>query len=284
MRMRLLIDRLDRARALDRPGNAIQSRASKLFRGRVADTLHGVQVGHPLHPIAVLLPIGSWVSAAVLQALRVRGRGPAVLLGLGSAAAVPAAVLGVNDWTSLSREQRRVGLVHAVANTVSLGLHVAALVAYRRRNPDTARWLNYAGLAAVGAGGYLGGHLTYRQAAGVNLGEAFLRQIPEGWHTLCDLQALTPGKPQVYRIGDVPVLVTRNGDQATVMIENCGHQTGPLGDGNLTRVDGTDCIVCPWHGSTFRLTDGTVVHGPATTSQPLLRTRVQNGRVEAALP
>jgi nitrite reductase/ring-hydroxylating ferredoxin subunit len=43
-------------------------------------------------------------------------------------------------------------------------------------------------------------------------------------------------------------------------------------------------VVCPWHGSAFRLTDGVAVHGPATTDQPLLRSRIRDGRVEASLP
>jgi nitrite reductase/ring-hydroxylating ferredoxin subunit len=42
--------------------------------------------------------------------------------------------------------------------------------------------------------------------------------------------------------------------------------------------------VCPWHGSAFRVSDGAVVHGPAASGQPLLRTRIRNGRVEASLP
>jgi nitrite reductase/ring-hydroxylating ferredoxin subunit len=89
----------------------------------------------------------------------------------------------------------------------------------------------------------------------------------------------------VYHIDEVPILVVRTGgDDVTVMIERCGHNTGPLGDGDVQAIDGTDCVVCPWHGSTFRLTDGLPVHGPAAASQPLLRTRVLNGRVEAALP
>ncbi|MET7747829.1 Rieske 2Fe-2S domain-containing protein [Micromonospora sp. NPDC005367] len=33
------------------------------------------------------------------------------------------------------------------------------------------------------------------------------------------------------------------------------------------QVDGQACVVCPWHGSTFRLKDGEVVHIPASTDQ-----------------
>lgn len=285
MRVRALVDRIEQVEALDRPGNRLQRVVRAVLRGRVRDALHGVWLGHPVHPVAVLLPIGSWLSAAILDALRVDGRSPTVLIGLGSAGTLPAVITGLNDWSSLNREQRRTGLVHAASNTVALALHLASLAARRRGDIDTARRLSYAGVAAVGLGGFLGGHLTYRQAASVNQAEPLLRHIPEGWHTLCDVQALTPGKPQVYHIEDVPVLVARTGDDdVTVLIERCGHNTGPLGHGDIRQIDGTDCVVCPWHGSAFRLTDGTPVHGPAVTTQPRLRTRIMNGQVEAALP
>jgi nitrite reductase/ring-hydroxylating ferredoxin subunit len=224
------------------------------------------------------------MSAAVLDALPGTSKAATVLVGVGTASAVPAAVAGLNDWVSLSREQRRVGLVHAAANTIALGLYAGSLAARLTGNRTLGRRLAYAGLGTASLGAYLGGHLSYRQAAGVNQAEPFLRQIPEGWHDLCERAALTAGKPLVARIGDVPVLVTRADGAVTAMIERCGHHTGPLGEGELTRVDGADCVVCPWHGSTFRLADGAVVRGPAATGQPLLRTRVVDGRVQVSLP
>jgi nitrite reductase/ring-hydroxylating ferredoxin subunit len=136
----------------------------------------------------------------------------------------------------------------------------------------------------VGLGAYLGGHLSYRQGAGVNQAEPFLRQIPEGWQDLCALEALTDGKPVQARIGDVPVVVARTEAGVTAMLGHCAHQTGPLAEGELVNVDGADCLVCPWHGSTFRLADGVVLHGPAANDQPLLRTREVAGRIQAALP
>jgi nitrite reductase/ring-hydroxylating ferredoxin subunit/uncharacterized membrane protein len=285
MKIRALVDGIERAAVLDRPGNRLQSAVTKVLRGRVSDVLHGVWVGHPIHPVAVLVPIGTWLSASLLDALRINHKAPATLIKTGVAGAVAAAITGLNDWASLTREQRRTGLVHAVTNTVALGLQIGSLAARRHGNLRMARRLSYAGLAAVGLGGYLGGHLSYRQAASVNQAEPLLRRIPEGWHPVCDLESLTPGQPQVHHIDEVPVLVVRTGDEdVTVMIERCGHETGPLGEGEVRRIDGTDCVVCPWHGSTFRLTDGTAVHGPASTTQPLLRSRVRDGLVEAALP
>jgi nitrite reductase/ring-hydroxylating ferredoxin subunit len=284
MKVRAWADRIERVEALDRPGNALRSLVTKLVRGRARDLLHGVWLGHPLHPAQVMLPIGSWLTGTLLDALRIPGKGSTVLIGVGSASALPAVVTGLNDWASLTREQRRTGLVHASANTIALSLNVASLIVGARGNAGLARRLRYAGVAAVGAGGYLGGHLAYRQAASVNHASPLLDRIPEGWHDLCDMAALTPGKTHVYHVGDVPVLVARHDGGATVMIERCAHQTGPLGEGEVRQIDGTDCVVCPWHGSTYRLTDGVSVHGPAATSQPTLRTRVLNGRLEASLP
>ncbi|HEY4409816.1 MAG TPA: iron-sulfur protein, partial [Acidimicrobiia bacterium] len=37
---------------------------------------------------------------------------------------------------------------------------------------------------------------------------------------------------------------------------------------------------CPWHGSVFRLEDGSVVHGPASVPQAAYDVRVQDGRIE----
>jgi nitrite reductase/ring-hydroxylating ferredoxin subunit len=56
---------------------------------------------------------------------------------------------------------------------------------------------------------------------------------------------------------------------------------GPLADGEVTVVDEEPCVVCPWHGSTYRLSDGAVRRGPATMPQPVLAVRVVDGRVEA---
>ena len=39
-------------------------------------------------------------------------------------------------------------------------------------------------------------------------------------------------------------------------------------------------VTCPCHGSTFRLSDGAILRGPATAPQPSFETRVQDGRVE----
>lgn len=284
MAVRKVLDRLELMTGLDRVGEPLRRAVEAVLPGRLRDFLHGVWLGHPLHPVAVQLTVGAWLSAAVLDALPRTDRATTVLVGVGTVTAVPAAVAGLNDWASLSREQQRVGLAHAAANTIALALYTGSLAARLSGDHRTGRRLAYAGLATAGLGAYIGGHLSYYQAAGVNQAAPLLRQIPEGWHDLCEHATLTEGKPQVARIGEVSVLVTRTGDTVVTMLERCTHQTGPLGEGELTRIGGADCVVCPWHGSTFRLADGVVVRGPAASGQPLLRTRVVEGRVQASLP
>ncbi|MFI5839995.1 Rieske 2Fe-2S domain-containing protein [Catenuloplanes sp. NPDC051500] len=279
-----LLERVEKAGELDRASDPLQRRVRATLPRRLKDLLHGVGLGHPLHPVAVQLPVGAWMSTAVLDALPGTESAATVLVGVGTAAALPAVASGATDWSELSREQRRVGLVHAAANTVALGLYAGSFVARLSGNHRLGRTLGYTGLAAAGLGAYVGGHLSFRQGAAVNQAEPYLRQIDEGWHDLYAWNELTEGRPEVARIGEVPVLVTRIGDRVTVIMEHCAHQTGPLGDGEITEIGGAACVVCPWHGSTFRLVDGAVVRGPSANDQPVLRSRVVEGRVQASLP
>ena len=51
---------------------------------------------------------------------------------------------------------------------------------------------------------------------------------------------------------------------------------GPLEEDTIS--DG--CVICRWHGSTFRFADGSIVRGPASTPEPCYQTRIQDGRIE----
>jgi nitrite reductase/ring-hydroxylating ferredoxin subunit len=279
-----ILDRVERLHGLDRATDPLRRGVQAVVHGRLADLLHGVWLGHPLHPAGVQVPFGAWTGAAILDAVPGGGPSATLLVGVGTATAVPAAVTGLTDWSELSPEQRRVGLVHAGTMAVAVGLYAGSLAARLTGRRGRGKGLAYAGLAVASLGAYVGGHLAYRQAASVNQAVPLLHQIPDGWHDVCGFEALSEGKPTVARIGDVPILVSRAADSVSAMIERCGHQTGPLGEGAFTRVDGEDCVVCPWHGSVFRLEDGAAMHGPAATGQPMLRTRVVDGRVQAALP
>jgi len=168
------------------------------------------------------------------------------LVGIGTATAVPAAVTGWNDWASLAREQRRVGLIHASSNVLAIGLQAASFGARLSRRRKAGSALSLAGVALAATGAYIGGHLSYRLAAGVNHAAPMLRHIPDGWQRLCRYDELSEASPIARTIADVPILIVREGDVVTAMIEQCAHQGGPLSDGEVISVGGATCVVCPW--------------------------------------
>ncbi|MFI8962586.1 Rieske 2Fe-2S domain-containing protein [Streptomyces sp. NPDC053493] len=276
-----VMDRLENSARADRLVDAVRGAVQALPLGPARDVLHGRWLGHPLHPLLVQFPIGAWLSAAVLDFVPGQRRAARLLVAAGLAGAAPAAVAGWVDWAEMRRPQLRVGLVHAAANVTGVVCYAASLTARCRGEHWRGRMWSLGGLTAIGVGGALGGHLAYRQGAGVNHAEQVGALAPSGWHPVAALADLPPGRPRRAHVGEVAVVVVRTDeDTVRVLAERCSHMAGPLADGEV--VDG--CLVCPWHGSRFRLEDGWNVTGPATAPQPVFQTRVVDGRVEARFP
>jgi len=141
--------------------------------GSVRDVLHGAPLGHPAHPVAILVPAGAWISASILDFVPGQQKAAQALVGVGLLGVVPAASAGIADWSVLrEQKQRRVGIVHWAANLTAVALYSASYVQRRRGRHTSGKVLSLAGLAVVSASGYLGGHLAYRQAANVEIGAA----------------------------------------------------------------------------------------------------------------
>ena len=247
------------------------------------DALHGLWLGHPLHPMLTDVPIGAWTSAAVLDLLPGTGHASTTLIATGCAASLPTALTGWADWSQLHPPQQRVGLVHAASNLVGLGLFTASLGSRLRGRTVRGKALSFAGLGAVMAGGYLGGHLVFRQAAGANHVADVPDLFPSGWQDLGPLEDLPDAAPAKRTVDGVDLLVVRRGQHVDVLANKCSHLSGPLSEGEFTVESGQGCIVCPWHGSTFRLSDGSSVHGPATSPQNRFEAQVVSGRVQVRL-
>jgi nitrite reductase/ring-hydroxylating ferredoxin subunit len=102
-----------------------------------------------------------------------------------------------------------------------------------------------------------------------------------GWHDLCPVAALPQRQLSRHQLGYLSVVAVRDGDAVHVLADRCAHLGGPLHQGLVSRAGDAICVTCPWHGSTFRLDDGTVLHGPATARQPAFETRVtESGLVQ----
>ena len=279
------LDRLEQAKSLDPAAQATKKAVdAALPSPALRDALHGVWLGHALHPAIVLVPLGSWISAAVLDFLPGRRDAARTLVGLGVLSAGPAAAAGWADWSDLHPQQQRTGLVHAASNVVALGLQLASWRARRQGRQARGVVLSLAALTTGSVGAYLGGHLAYRQAAGANHAEEAPHVLPEEWTRLCALTDLDDGKPTRLSLDGMPVFALRRDRHVDVLYDLCSHLSGPLSEGQLSGSGDETCVTCPWHGSVFRLRDGAVQRGPTTHPQPVLQTRVsEDGSVLARL-
>ncbi|WP_432496146.1 Rieske 2Fe-2S domain-containing protein [Kineococcus gypseus] len=255
--------------------------------GRVRALLHGRPFGHPAHPAMAQLPVGTSVSALLLdvaaavlpggRALRAPARG---LTAVALASAVPTAAAGWADYTGLHPDQQRTALVHASGNALAVACWGASLLAGRR-----APLLRSAGTLAAGAAGALGGHLAYRWAAGPNHAEHLPHLAGDGKEhvDVGALEDLPDGELTQVRAGDAPLCVLRRGASVLALADTCTHLGAGLHGGRVREGERGPEVVCPWHDSAFRFADGRVVGGPATAPQPTVDVRVVGGRVLARL-
>ncbi len=270
---------LGEAEALDRVAGPLVRAAKKLIPpGPVKDVLSGTPMGHPLHPALTDVPIGSFAAATVLDLVGGRRSQDAVraLLAVGIVATLPTATAGLADWSETYGPEQRIGLVHALSNVAALSLFAGSLAFRRSGRTGVGRALSLAGMTTLSVGGYLGGHLTYSRGVGVN--NAFYQPELEDWTAVADAGDLQAGSPTKIEADGATILLYRASDRIYAIGSRCSHAGGPLQEGKID--DGALCVQCPWHGSVFRLEDGTVVHGPASVPQAAYEVRVRDGRIE----
>jgi nitrite reductase/ring-hydroxylating ferredoxin subunit/uncharacterized membrane protein len=243
---------------------------------RVNAALSGTAFGHPLHPPLTDVVIGAWTSAVALDWIGGKRGGPAAdwLVALGVLSALPTAAAGLNDWATLEGPTRRLGLVHGTTNVVATGLFGTSWLARKAGRRFFGRLLALAGYGTVSVGGFLGGHLSFRRGVGVDH-TAFL-EVPEDWTAVVDEAGVKELEPLLVKSAGVEIVLVRERGSLYALLERCAHQGGPLHEGRIE--DG--CIVCPWHSSRYRLSDGVAVSGPTAHPQPAVQVRVRDGKVE----
>lgn len=274
------MERVEGATALDAPARSVGRTVRGLLSpGAQRDALSGSWLGHPLHPLLTDAVIGSWMSANLLDLLggEEHSRSSEKLIGVGIAASVPTAVTGASDWADAEPADdatRRTGVVHAAANVTALALYSASLVARRRGSWRAGALLSAAGAAAMGAGAYLGGHLSY--ARGVGVDQTIYDAGSDDWQPAISAAQLADGVPERVIVDETPVLVVRRGEEIFAVHDRCSHRGCSLSVGKLEG----DEIECACHGSRFSLRDGALRRGPATAPQPAFEARVRGETVE----
>jgi nitrite reductase/ring-hydroxylating ferredoxin subunit/uncharacterized membrane protein len=244
------------------------------------EVLSGTDTGHPLHPPLTDVVIGAWTSAVALDWLGGERGAEAAdwLVGLGVLSAFPTAAAGLNDWATLGGPTRRLGFVHGTTNVIATGLFGASWVERRAGRRMVGRLLALAGYVTVGVGGFLGGHLSFRRGAGVDH-TAFL-EAPSDWTPVADEASVEDSQPLLVDAAGLEIVLVRERDSLYALLDRCAHQGGPLHEGVID--DG--CVICPWHSSRYRVSDGVALSGPTAHPQPTLQVRVRDGKVEVRRP
>jgi nitrite reductase/ring-hydroxylating ferredoxin subunit len=240
----------------------------------IRDVLDGVWLGNPLHPALTDIPLGAWSAAFLLDLAGSEAADGALAVGI--LGAVPAALTGLNDWSHLKGDARRIGMVHALLNTAGLTLNVLSLAARRGGLRGVGKMLSTVAYGGALFSAHLGGHLSF--GLGVRVNRTAFESPRDRYAPVCEETALQGGKLVGVELEGEDVLVARSEETGEVcaIAATCSHLGGPLAEGEREG----DVVICPWHGSRFDLCSGEVLGGPAVYPQPRYETRIRTGKVE----
>jgi nitrite reductase/ring-hydroxylating ferredoxin subunit len=271
--LRLTKQLADLAEPLDAVTEPVQS-AVKAVPQPVRNLLDGVWFGNPLHPALTDIPIGAWSAAFVLDLVGSDAADGALAVGV--LGAVPTALTGLNDWSHLKDDARRIGTIHALVNTAGLTLNVLSLAARRGGMRRTGRLLSMVAYGGTLFSAHLGGHLSF--GLGVRVNRTAFESPRDRYAPVCDEEELNGGTLAGVELEGESVVVSRSKESGEIcaIAATCSHLGGPLADGDREG----DTVICPWHGSRFDLCSGEVQGGPAVYPQPRYETRVRSGKVE----
>ncbi len=280
-----LVDRIARNPLLDPLCDALAPGLRRILDSAgplepLASTLHGTPFGHPLHPAATDIPIGAGSLAAIFDGLELTGntdyaRAADLAIGVGVAGAVVAIASGITEWSDTKDDPRRLGMAHALLNTVGFGCYVASLGMRIRGNRTAGRAIAFAGYAVSSFAAYLGGELSF----GMRLGTkhtAYPNVPPDAFAPVLPVADLKDEPVRVEVAGIAMLLSRDNRGQISAVSAICTHRGAALDEGEFA--DG--CVTCPWHHARFVLATGDVVRGPATFPLAHFQTRVSGQMIE----
>lgn len=241
--------------------------------GPVKDILHGRWLGHPLHAVLTDAPIGILALVIVFDVIGERGAAD-IALGLGILAMLASAITGAADYVETDGTARTRATVHSTLMVVALVLYLGSFGARAGGGDDRslAIALSIVGFLVMSAGAYVGGDVVFV------LGNMVNRHAHRGrgtkWIALqledgIDPATMPEATPVKARAGINDLVLVRTGAEVQAVHAVCAHAGGPLAEGRVEE----GCVVCPWHASRFRISNGHVTRGPALYDQPAYEVR-----------
>jgi uncharacterized membrane protein len=137
-------------------------------------------LGHPVHPMLIVFPLGLFATAVVFDILYLLTDrsgfvvAAAFAIAAGVIGGLVAAVFGLLDWLAIPAGTRakQIGAVHGLGNVVVVVLFAISWLlrmgAQDWEASALAMVFSFVGAALVGATGWLGGELVYHLGVGVD--------------------------------------------------------------------------------------------------------------------
>ncbi len=95
------------------------------------------------------------------------------------------------------------------------------------------------------------------------------------WHSVCELDAISPGHGLQCTVGNIVLAVFNVEGKFYAIDDACSHAGGSLAEGPVAG----SVVTCPWHGATFDILTGTALSDPAYEGVKSYKVKVQDGKV-----
>ena len=255
--------------------------------------------GHPIHPALIPFPIAFLVGAFAFDTAGMFLDRPTLwttasylaLAGIGTA--LLAAIPGFIDYFFTVPPQSSAksrATKHMVVNLSAVALFAVAWVVKgdAAARPELLHVLleaTGAGLLAIG--GWMGGTLAYRNQIGVDhryakagkWAEEYVDSSADGTAILARSGELEVNQMKLLHVNGRRIVLARTADGYVAFDDRCTHRGGSLAGG--TMICGT--VQCPWHGSQFDVSSGTVKAGPAKKGIETFRVQKNGDRIEVTV-
>jgi nitrite reductase/ring-hydroxylating ferredoxin subunit len=99
------------------------------------------------------------------------------------------------------------------------------------------------------------------------------------WHRVAPAADIAEGRMQAFVIGGREILVCHSREGWFALDNICTHAHGRMCEGRLRGFR----LICPLHGGSFDVRDGSVLGAPATASLASHHLRIVDGHIEVSL-
>ena len=247
---------------------------------------------HPLHPILICFRLAFFIGSFIFDILFLLNeneqlKSTAYHLNIaGVFGGILAAIPGIIDFTYTvppKSSAKKRAATHGLLNSTNVLLFIA-IIFFKRS--DSIDYNLLIGLEAIGIiilfiAGWMGGTLVYRNQIGVDPRYADAGKWKEEYFQddevlkVADSDELKLNQMKLVHVNNKRIVIARSEDGYVAFDDRCTHKGGSLAGGAM--ICGT--VQCPWHGSQFRVKNGSVAAGPAKEKIETYQLETKNGVV-----